>query len=746
MFAWHTMVFRVCPKRGTDTLHLLSALGTSHGIREPVAVFRQTLQCLGLALVLAGLLFQPATAETGSAPVPGDAPSFEAAFATDAPTPAAPRDAERSGPEMGVPQTSGEAPVPTGWPSEPATAPEPTPAFRVVAEPGEPAGASEPDGADEASPDAPAGGLIELPHSDDDPPLEPVPDPIDPGPLVIEAASFKGVTPGATTLAQVQQAWGPPQEMTKQEGMLIHLYAIEPFDRIEVSYFQDKVTSVVVRFHRAFPAQTVAEQLELGNMVPVLVSNELGEILGQVYPERGVLFAFDPSDEPGQPSMQVAQIILEPITAETFILRAETHLTTQYESSRRDLEYAISLEGDNARAHWLLSRIQMTLGAFEEALASSARAVELDANDVRYRVTRAQVLGQVGDLKAAVAEATHAVQAADQRPHVKARAMCLLGDLHASGASPDYRRALKYHMEAIRVAGTLAEAKHPAVRLAAKEVLIDAHLGAAHDIAWGEWDDKVAAVPKWLDRARAVVEDVIENESGDDEHRFRLATRALAACVGMRGEVDPGPWTEEALRTGNLLVEAAADQPARTARLRWELGMALYDALQVYQMRGEHDAALRFGEQAIGYLEQADAEARAPTTSYLLGRLYFRLGAIHAIRDGNHREAIVWFDKALPELAKPIPPGAAAELGRHGETFVSMGVSYWEVKQRDEAVELTEHGLKLMQQAVEQGSLDAKALAVPYGNLTSMHRQMGREDRARQFERMATQPPATQLK
>ena len=33
---------------------------------------------------------------------------------------------------------------------------------------------------------------------------------------------------------------------------------------------------------------------------PVLVVNELGEVLGRAYPERGVLLAFEPSDEAGQ--------------------------------------------------------------------------------------------------------------------------------------------------------------------------------------------------------------------------------------------------------------------------------------------------------------------------------------------------------------------------------------------------------------------------------------------------------------
>ncbi len=51
-----------------------------------------------------------------------------------------------------------------------------------------------------------------------------------------------------------------------------------------------------------------------------------------------------------------------------------------------------------------------------------------------------------------------------------------------------------------------------------------------------------------------------------------------------------------------------------------------------------------------------------------------------------------------------------------------------------------------MQQAVEAGTLEPDALSVPYSNLSSMHRQMGREQQAREFEQLATQPKATPLR
>ena len=568
-------------------------------------------------------------------------------------------------------------------------------------------------------------------------PLVPVPDPLGPaGPVQVEAASFKGVTPGVTTVEEVEKTWGAPKEISKQKNTVIQLYAVEPFDRVEVSYAGQRVASVVIRFDRAFPANAVAQQLELANVRPVLVSNELGEILGQVYPERGVLFAFEPSKEPGKATMRVSQIILEPISAEPFVLRAETNLESRYELALQDLDQAIKLRAGSARAHWLRGRVLVAMGEYEKAEVASGEAVRLEPDNGHYWVTRAQILGLLGRLAEATEGAQKAVETSQRRPHVKARALCLLGDLAASGPKPDYKKALQFHTQAVEGAGGLTADPHPAIRLAAKEVLVDAHLGAAHDIAWGNWKQKEAAVSRWLAQADAFAADLVEKEGRNPELRFRVSTRALAAYVGVRGKLDPGNWADAAIRTGKELI-AATEDPVRKARLQWDLGMALYDALQTYQMRSDHDTALKYGEWAIEYLEQGEQEKQSPTTGYLLGRLYFRLGAIHAIRDDNHRAAITWFDKALPLLEKPLPNEAFADQGRHGETFVSMGVSYWEAGQREKAVEVTGRGLEFMEQAVKQGTLDEKALTVPYTNLASMHRQLGRKDKAQQFEEMA---------
>jgi tetratricopeptide (TPR) repeat protein len=578
-----------------------------------------------------------------------------------------------------------------------------------------------------------------------DEPLRPIPDPMESGPVSIEAASFKGVTPGVSTKENVEKLWGSPKKTAQQNGSLVQLYSVQPFNRVEVNYTGIRVASVVIRFAHAFPADGVAKQLDLATVRPVLVSNDLGEILGLSYPERGVLFSFEASKEPGKPSMKVAQLVLEPISAEPFILRAETMLESRCDLSRRDLEQALSLDPGNARAHWLYARTLVIMEQNEKAVTSATEAVRLDTDNPHYRVTLAQVLAQAGRLPEAIAEAQKAVEISAKRPHVKARALCLVGDLWASGPKPDYKKAFAFHSQSLQLSDSLTSDPHPAIRVAAKEVLIDSHLGAAHDIAWGDWKEKNKAVARWIERAVVVANDLVTKEGNSPETVFRAQVRAMAAEVGLRGGVDPEPMADAIVKSGDELIAAASD-PLHKAQLQWELGMALYDAAQICQMRSDQQNALKHAQQAAEYLAKANETKQSPSSAFLLGRVYFRLGTIYALGNHDHGSAVGWFDKALPLLERPSARELAGDLGRHGEAFVSMGVSYWEAGQREKAVALTEKGIRMMEQAVEQHTFNRALLAVPYNNLAAMHKSLGSPERAKQYQEMAARARNDKLK
>jgi tetratricopeptide (TPR) repeat protein len=372
------------------------------------------------------------------------------------------------------------------------------------------------------------------------------------------------------------------------------------------------------------------------------------------------------------------------------------------------------------------------LGDANKALPAIEEAVRLDSSNGQYRLTQAQILAQMGRSREASDGAERAAALSDQRPHVKVRAVCMLGDLASSGPQPDYKLAMQHHSQAVKMAEALIGDPHPAIRQPAKEVLVDAHLGAAGDIAWGNWNNKEIAVAAWLKRASESADDLIQNDGGAGELRFRIATRALAACVGLQGKLDPTAWAEQATRVGQELVQGAAS-PSQKQEFQREVGLALYDAVQVFQMRNERDAAEKYGKLATESLEATRPSKDRPADLYLLGRLYFRMGAIRANGESNHRAAVEWFDKAVTTLQDAAAQVTSSERGRLGETFVSMGVSYWETAQRDKAVQITQQGVEIMEKAVQDGTLAKTALDVAYNNLATMHRQLGQNDQANRY-------------
>ncbi len=224
---------------------------------------------------------------------------------------------------------------------------------------------------------------------------------------------------------------------------------------------------------------------------------------------------------------------------------------------------------------------------------------------------------------------------------------------------------------------------------------------------------------------------------------LRVCQTALAACVGMEGELDPTPWAKKSLATSRAMIDATPD-PLRKRQLQWDLGATLYDALQVYHVLSKTELALEFGGLAVENLE-AGAQDRQlePAEAYLLGRLYFRMGSVYAAGSKDHQQAVVWFEKAVPLLERPIPPSAYADVGRQGESFVSMAVSYWAAGSHDEAMRLTRRGVKHIEEAIKDGILGEDALAIPYSNMATMHRYLGDEEQAQSFSEMAARAQGT---
>ena len=270
-------------------------------------------------------------------------------------------------------------------------------------------------------------------------------------------------------------------------------------------------------------------------------------------------------------------------------------------------------------------------------------------------------------------------------------------------------------------------------------------MAIAEDVAWGNWQQKELVVPQWLMKAERLAEAWIASGDVSPDLRITIGHRALATCVGLQGTFDPHVWAESLQRRTTESLAECRD-PLRRQRLQWEAGLGLYDALQSYHARSDTAEALKCGEAAVELLAQGrEGRDELPTDAYMFGRLYFRIGSIYAVKRTDHAKAVEWFERAAPLLERPLPEAAAADRGRQGETLVSMGVSYWAVGKRERGLELTNVGSRYMQLAAADGTMPTAALAVPYTNLSVMHRQLGDESAGVRFAEMATRLESTAM-
>jgi len=561
-----------------------------------------------------------------------------------------------------------------------------------------------------------------------------------------ETLTFQGLQPGVSTAVDVS-AWGEPKFKRAKPGGQTLVYELPQFKRVEISLEGTQVESIVAHLERPQPIAAVTRQFQISASRPVPVTDDNGAIIGEAYPECGVVLSFAPGVKP----TVVAHVLIERIDPVPFVLRAERDVYNRPQSAYADLETALSLDAELDRALWLKAELLMSIGRYHDALRAAEAAVHLDKSNAEYKLT----LGKALILKSRYAEAIQLLEeltANEQNPApLRAYAWLQLGKAHGHGQPADFKQALAAHMEAVKAAAPAARSASVGARRNAKQTLVDAYLGAARDIGYGGWQKKEVVVPQWLDKAGQQVEDIIKQEAGDEELRLLFFQESLAACLGAPTQFD----IDEMVKKLSLIAESLlkqSDDPWRRERLEWLIGVGYADAAQISQVRGKHPQTENYADKALTFLERGSRNRQlSREEEYTLGKLYYRVGARKAIQGRDHAAAMKWYDKALPLLERTLAETAAHEWSHHGELLVSIGVSYWETGKREEAVQITMSGADFMQHAVDNGRLGAPAMSVPYSNLASMHKALGEEMQSREFAELAAKtstvsgpPPAPQ--
>ena len=551
----------------------------------------------------------------------------------------------------------------------------------------------------------------------------------------VKATIFKGAVPGETTVEQLAELWGKPRSEQSNETVQTLTFEVKPFSRIEAHVAKGIVNTIVIHLNEVGELKETKKILDLSQFRPAHLHDAQGKLVGLTFPERGVslIFAGD-----GAESNKIARVQLQPITAEAFLLRVHGDGEFHWEQNLVDLGFAAKLAPNDERVYWLQSEILTEQSEYHAAALAIEKALAVRPESALYHLSAANLIAHAGNYEDAIAATDAVVKRESIAPLVKARAAVQLGDLLADSPRHDYAEALRMHQLAIQTALPLASSPQRGIRRAAKQLLIDAHTAIATDIAQGNWKKKSEAVPQWMDRADAIVAEYVENDQASQKVRFDVICSRLETYAWLDGAADPAIHVSQ-LNDLVTQLRGESDDPTYRRHLDWKYAKAMIDAVDIERARGNSLKANEYGKLADEKLSPlADANWNAERVQFQFNRMYFLLGSIQAVQLEDHQAAVQLFDKALAEVSRPEPDKDLAMCVRRGQWLVSMGVSYWHADRKDEALKLTNLGVRLIEAAIEGKVIEGDALAAPYNNLAFMHENLGNQEDAKRFSEMAT--------
>ncbi len=561
----------------------------------------------------------------------------------------------------------------------------------------------------------------------------------------IEVASFHGITPGISNRINVLRTWGDPRSDDTQASEL--KYRFDNLSAVYARFDGNQVESILVELAKPTRMSSLTRKLKLERLRPVILLDEDGSPIAQIYPEHGVVLRYVSeelglviaSDEQAEDvaSPRIGSLLIQPIKAELFLLRADENSEQNFTNTIADLKAALRLDRNLVAARARLSEIYLTIGKAVTAERYAAEAVELEPNNATYRLHWAKCLRKLARYDRAVEESRQLLETPGISSLVRAQTLNEMGLLASLGSQKVARRAISLHSKAIEIADRLAVGDDPSVRLPAKQLLVEAHLAVAVEISVGAWQQKDESVPQWIERASALAEALIAEDSSYLPLRLQVAVSSLAAAGNLDKPINPLLWIEEAEETV-AEIKANITDPLAGSQFDWQLGLAYFHGSQIEHRRSEPDSAVHLGELAEQQLaELAKGRDEMPDTAYLMGRLYFQIGAVHAVHYEDHVTACQWYDEAVDRLLNPVPVTTTVAPQQHGDALVSMGVSYWNQGDRQRAIEVTKSGVVLIEQAVSSGLLEDETLIVSYNNLAAMHEAQGDAEPAAHYERLA---------
>lgn len=527
----------------------------------------------------------------------------------------------------------------------------------------------------------------------------------------IRPATFQGITPGTSTLKEIQKKFDDG-ELSKKSETLWELEVGAPFRSVELHLNASKVmTRIYATLVTPRPLDVTKRELGLGNLTGV----EMRDGDRKVYlhfPHRGLRLYLTQV-----PANHVKAIGLSQLNSSELIRqRANSDEIEFYQAL-----YARGHLDDPGKLRLLEWSL---LGGHIDEVANLVRDVST-ADEFHHRLLQARQSLWTGD---AVDISEFDGLTDSKQPFVAASRKIALARLCVFPQVGKGRRASELVTEAMKSLTPQLQTKRV---IEARRLLLEAHIVMVQAISAGPWDNKQQRLEAWLVNTESLVK-VVDDPPSAPLNRLQTIRRVLDALANVEFEVAHERW-ERLARTAEQQVKLAT--PFSRSEFDLEMGRIHRQLAQLARNRGDVDDALQRAMLSHKQLSRVEHPFWHRRQEMELKETQFLLGAMHAIGKEDHVAAVRWFEVVEPHVDKIDPESHA--LGNVGDRLVSMGVSYWEIGKRDKALELTERGRRRIDLLVQAGRLPDTSLATAFRNLSVMHGDLGNGEQSAKYIELA---------
>jgi hypothetical protein len=553
--------------------------------------------------------------------------------------------------------------------------------------------------------------------------------------FVFQGSRFQGVMPGVTPNSKIVEMLGEPRAKIETSSRVVNVYAIEPYDRVGIVLRGDIADSIHLHYKQPVNLKQAASELGLDPLTAITQTTSAADEFLLTWPDEGISLYFQPTAGIDL----VSRVAFTTAQPDAFLLRGLNRQWRDYNGALQDARAVQTLDPRREEAYRLEAQVALRIGQPDVAKEAIAEALTVTSATIDLLLLQVQV-ATANELDGLILQ-IRAIRNDVQLPALtRAKAAYAMGQINAKLPSPNYKQAFRFHSEANQRARGLLQSSELADQFGALELMVNAHLAIAHDIAYGEYttEEKHRAVPKWIELSWKFTAHLLANKYHDQALGLDVCRASLELLKALGKSVPLEVWEDRITQQAANVIQLEGTSKEFLDHMRWQQAMALYHATLIARQGKDGNRVQQLGLAAYqlfrGPLTAMTKTGHwdSTTTNAAMIGLCYTLGSVEAIDNLDHAKAVQWYSQTLQYLEAPNIRQFAAKhsinqsngLGWHGERLVSMGLSYWSTGNRTQGLRLTQRGIAWIETAVRDHGFPNHHLKIPYSNLAVMTKSL----------------------